>query len=89
MVTTVPGFDRMTVDPEVLGGTPTIRGMRLSVEGVLDILAQNPSWVEFRADVLDLESEDVDQALRFAAAEAASVHPSLEAHSVDRKPRKA
>jgi uncharacterized protein (DUF433 family) len=62
------GFDRITTDPEVLGGKPCIRGMRLSVQRVLEILARNPSWDELRQDYPELEPEDIREALSFAAA---------------------
>lgn len=62
------GFDRITTDPEVLGGKPCIRGMRLSVQRVLEILAQNPSWDDLRQDYPELEAEDLRQTLAFAAA---------------------
>lgn len=62
------GFDRITTDPEVLGGKPCIRGMRLSVQRVLEILSQNPSWEDLRKDYPELEGEDIQQALAFAAA---------------------
>lgn len=62
------GFDRITTDPEVLGGKPCIRGMRLSVQRVLEILAQNPGWDELRQDYPELEPEDIREALSFAAA---------------------
>ena len=42
--------------------------MRLSVQRVLEILAENPSWDDLRADYPELEPEDVRQALAFAAA---------------------
>jgi len=61
------GFDRITADPELMGGKPCIRGMRLSVQRVLEILAQNPSWEELQLDYPELEEEDVRQALAFAA----------------------
>jgi uncharacterized protein (DUF433 family) len=62
------GFDRITVDPALLGGKPCIRGMRLSVQRVLEILAANPSWADLRQDYPELEEEDLRQALAFAAA---------------------
>ena len=61
-------FDRITTDPEILGGKPCIRGMRLSVQRVLEILAQNPSWDDLRQDYPELEAEDLRQALAFADA---------------------
>ena len=62
------GYDRITADPAILGGKPCIRGMRLSVQRVLEVLSQNPSWDELRQDYPELEPEDVRQALAFAAA---------------------
>jgi len=61
------GFDRITADPEILGGKPCIRGMRLSVQRVLEVLATNPSRDELRSDYPELEDEDIRQALAFAA----------------------
>lgn len=62
------GFERISTDPELMGGKPCIRGMRLSVQRVLEILAQNPSWEELRLDYPELEEEDIRQALAFAAS---------------------
>ncbi len=62
------GYPRITWDPAVLGGKPCIRGMRISVQRVLEILAENPDWDELVADYPELEFEDVRQALAFAAA---------------------
>lgn len=69
MTTEFPGFDRITADPDVLGGVPCVRGTRLSVRRVLEILSLNPSWDELRADFSALEEEDVRQVLAFAAAQ--------------------
>ncbi len=68
MTVTFEGFDKITADPEILGGKPCIRGMRISVRQVLDILASNPSWEDLRQDYPELEPEDIRQALAFAAA---------------------
>ncbi len=65
---TIRGFDRITVEAGKLDGKPCIRGMRLSVQRVLEILADNPGWDDLRADYPELESEDIQQALAFAAA---------------------
>ncbi len=65
---TIRDFDRITADPAMLGGKPCIRGMRLSVQRVLEILADNPNWDELRQDYPDLEPEDIRQALAFAAS---------------------
>ena len=62
------GFERITADPDVLGGKPCIRHMRLSVRRVLEVLASNPSWDDLRADYPELEPKDIEEALAFAAA---------------------
>ena len=62
-----PGLERITVDPAVQGGAPTVRGMRLTVARVLQILAENPSWDDLRADFPELEPEDIRQVLDYAA----------------------
>lgn len=61
-------FDRITSDPEVLGGKPCIRGMRISVQRVLEILAQDPTRQDLRADYPELDDQDIQQSLAFAAA---------------------
>ena len=58
---------RITVDPEVCGGKPCIRGMRIRVSDVLDLLASGASRQEILADYPYLEKEDVFEALRYAA----------------------
>lgn len=60
-------FPNITVDPEVLGGQPSIRGMRISVRRVLEALSHRPNWADFTADYPDVTQEDVRQALAFAA----------------------
>jgi uncharacterized protein (DUF433 family) len=62
------GFDRITADPAVLGGKPCIRGMRLSVQRLLEILSETASWNDLREDYPEIEEEDIRQALAFAAA---------------------
>lgn len=65
---TFHGYDRITSDPMMLGGKPCVRGMRITVQRVLEILAQNPSWDAVRDDYPELEEKDIQQALAFAAA---------------------
>lgn len=60
-------FDRITCNPSVLGGQPTIRGMRLSVRRVIEALAVYPNWDDLRREYPELEPEDIRQALEFAA----------------------
>jgi uncharacterized protein (DUF433 family) len=61
-------FDRITVEHGKMGGQPCIRGMRITVRRVLDILATYTDRRELFQDYPDLEEEDLQQALRFAAA---------------------
>jgi uncharacterized protein (DUF433 family) len=58
-----PPFDRISVEPGKMGGQPCIRGMRLTVRRVLDILATYPDRRELFQDYPDLEEEDLQQAL--------------------------
>jgi uncharacterized protein (DUF433 family) len=50
---------RITANPEIFGGKPILRGMRISVELILSLLAQGVSIEEILADYPDLEPEDV------------------------------
>ena len=67
-MTTVGAFDRITVEPGKCGGKPCIRGMRITVRRVLELLADYPDRVAVLADYPYLETEDLQQALQFAAA---------------------
>ena len=60
-------FDRITVEPGKMGGSPCIRGMRLTVRRVLEILATYPDRRDLFEEYPDLEEEDLQQALAFAA----------------------
>ena len=61
-------FDRITVEPGKCGGKPCIRGMRITVRRVLEILAEQQEWVAVLREYPFLEAEDLRQALRYAAA---------------------
>ena len=63
-----PPFDRITIEPGKMGGQPCIRRMRVTVRRVLDILATYTDRRELFEDYPDLEEEDPQQVLRFAAA---------------------
>jgi uncharacterized protein (DUF433 family) len=58
---------RITIDPEQCGGRPCIRGMRIRVIDVLDLLAAGLSREEVLEEMPDLESEDIEAALRYAS----------------------
>ena len=68
---------RITVDPEIFGGKPIVRGMRISVELVLSLLAQGESVPDLLDDYPDLEEDDVRACIAYAHAVIA--HDSLEA----------
>ena len=59
--------DRVTVDSEQCGGRPCIRGMRIRVSDVLDLLANGLSPEEIIQEMPDLELEDVRASLRLAS----------------------
>jgi uncharacterized protein (DUF433 family) len=65
---TVDPFDRITVEPGKCGGKPCIRGMRITVRRVLELLATYPDRASLFAEYTFLEPEDLQQVLRYAAA---------------------
>ena len=60
-----PPFDRITVEPGKMGGKPCIRGMRITVRRVVEIVATYPERKELFLDYPDLDEEDLQQALAF------------------------
>ena len=60
-------FDRITTNPDVMGGAPCIRGLRIPVATVVTMAADGMSIDEILVDLPDLTAEDVQEALRFAA----------------------
>jgi uncharacterized protein (DUF433 family) len=60
---------RITVEAGKCGGRPCIRGYRLRVKDVLELLAHGASWPEFLADYPFLEEADIRACLEFAAAQ--------------------
>ena len=70
------GLDRITQDPNVLAGRATIRGLRVSVSHVVNLVANGMTPTEIVADLPDLEEADIRQALAYAAALAQDeLHP--------------
>jgi uncharacterized protein (DUF433 family) len=59
-------LSRITMDPEQCGGRPCIRGMRIRVTDVLELLAAGLSAEQVLEELPDLEPEDVRAALQFA-----------------------
>ncbi len=66
---------RITADPELCGGRPCIRGMRIRVKDILDLLAAGATREELLEDYPYLETEDITAALEYAATQ--SDHPVL------------
>ena len=60
-------LDRITQDPQVMGGKPCIRGMRLTVGMLLGQLASGRSPDELLLEYPFLDQADIQQALRYAA----------------------
>ncbi|HWP60606.1 MAG TPA: DUF433 domain-containing protein [Candidatus Acidoferrales bacterium] len=58
---------RITVDPEQCGGRPCVRGMRIRVSDVLDLLANGLTPEQVLEELPDLELEDIRACLRFAS----------------------
>jgi len=59
-------LSRITVDPKICHGKPTIRGLRYPVEHILDLLASNMTHTQILEDFEDLEEEDLLACLLFA-----------------------
>jgi uncharacterized protein (DUF433 family) len=60
-------FERITTDPEVMGGLPCIRGLRIPVATVLAMVADGMTTDEILAEHPDLTREDIHEALLYAA----------------------
>ncbi len=63
-------FDRITFNPNVMGGKPCIRGMRVTVGTILGLLAANRTREEILKAYPYLEDADISAALEFAAWQA-------------------
>ncbi len=61
------GFDRITFDPNVMGGRACIRGLRVPVSLVVNLVANGMNPEEIVQDYPDLEAEDIRQALHYVA----------------------
>jgi uncharacterized protein (DUF433 family) len=60
-------FDRITFNPQIMGGRACIRGMRIPVSVIVGQIAHGVSSEELLKDYPDLEADDVKQALEYAA----------------------
>ena len=61
------GFDRITFDPRIMAGQACIRGMRIPVSLIVNLVAHGKQATEILEEYPDLEQEDVQQALEYAA----------------------
>lgn len=77
-----PLLKRITARPDVFDGKPIIRGMRISVELILSLLAQGASWESILEDYPDLEPDDIRACLAYAHAVIA--HDSIDTVEVIR-----
>jgi uncharacterized protein (DUF433 family) len=60
-------IERITIDPEICHGKPTVRGLRYPVEMILELLSSGMTIDEILADYEDLEREDILAVLSFVA----------------------
>ncbi len=60
-------FPRITVDPDQMGGVPCIRGLRIPVATVVEMVAQAVAEDDILSAYPDLELEDIRESLRYAA----------------------
>jgi uncharacterized protein (DUF433 family) len=60
-------FTRITVNPMQMGGVPCIRGLRIPVASVMEMMADGMTPKEILGAFPDLETQDIDEALHFAA----------------------
>ena len=67
-------LSRITIEPGKCGGKPCIRGMRIRVSDILEMLGDGVSMEEVLADLPDLELDDILASLQFAARRSDIVH---------------
>lgn len=69
-------FDRIIFDPHIMGGRACIRGMRITVSQVVNLVANGMTVEEILKEYPTLEAQDVRQALQYAASLATEeIHP--------------
>ena len=76
-ISAVSRLDRITVDPAICHGKPTVRGLRYPVQSLLELLASGMTIDEILDDYPDLEREDLLAALEFGARTAGNRHVPL------------
>nr|WP_206171002.1 DUF433 domain-containing protein [Phragmitibacter flavus] len=77
MAMTFPEIDRVTIDPEIMGGKPCIRGMRVTVGMITGLVASGTSFAEILELYPYLEDADVRAALTYATWLTEERHLSL------------
>lgn len=60
-------LERITIDPEVMGGQPCIRGLRIPVSLIIKLIASGKKIEDILEDYPELEEEDIKQSLEYAA----------------------
>lgn len=60
-------FDRITFDPQIMGGRACLRGMRITVSLIINLIANGMSMAEILREYPLLEAEDIRRALQYAA----------------------
>jgi uncharacterized protein (DUF433 family) len=68
-------IERITASPDVCGGRPCVRGLRIRVKDVLDLLSAGATREEVLGDYPYLESEDITAVLEFTAKQNSSAWP--------------
>ncbi len=72
----MPEFDRITYDPQIMAGRACIRGMRITVSLIVNLVSNGMTSEEIIREYPDLEPEDIRQGLQYAAALAdEQLHP--------------
>jgi uncharacterized protein (DUF433 family) len=75
-------FERITFDPRVMGGRACIRGMRITVSLIVNLVANGMTTGQILIEYPDLEADDIREALQYAASLASEeVHPFSVTHS--------
>jgi len=60
-------LERIAIDPEVMGGQPCVRGLRIPVSLIIKLIASGKKIAELLEDYPELEEEDIKQSLEYAA----------------------
>jgi uncharacterized protein (DUF433 family) len=61
------GFNRITFDPNIMAGQACIRGMRITASLIVNLVAHGKTFAEIVAEYPDLQIEDIQQSLEYAA----------------------